>query len=187
LGNTALVKEEAREAATAATNGHAPLSDGSVDEAPAIKPIEGTYDANKLGVLKGLEAVRMRPSMYIGDTGVRGLHHLFVEILDNSIDEVLAGHCDQILVTLGKDNIVTVTDNGRGIPVDVNAQTGRTGVELVMTELHAGGKFGGGGYKSARRRRLLRQRPIGVAGDGGSPGWQDLPPAVRAGYPSDRA
>jgi len=132
--------------ATSAGDGHAPGS-GELLEAPVLKKVEGAYGADEIGVLKGLEAVRIRPSMYIGDTGMRGLHHLFIEISDNSIDEVLAGHCNKIVVTLGKDNVVRVEDNGRGIPVDVNQQTGKTGVELVLTELHAGGKFGGGGYK----------------------------------------
>jgi DNA gyrase subunit B len=110
---------------------------------------ENSYDADKLSQLKGLEAVRHRPAMYIGDTGVPGLHHLFKEIIDNSIDEVLAGHCTQIYVTLDKDYTITVSDNGRGIPVDINKQTGLPGVEMVLTSLHAGGKFGDGGYKTS--------------------------------------
>ena len=87
--------------------------------------------------------------MYIGDTGVPGLHHLFKEIIDNSIDEVLAGHCNKVTVTLGKDRTVSVEDNGRGIPVDINTKSGKPGVELALTELHAGGKFGEGGYKTS--------------------------------------
>ena len=114
---------------------------------PSVEKIESLYNADNLSVLEGLEAVRMRPGMYIGDVGVRGLHHLFKEIIDNSVDEVLAGHCTEIDVVLGKDYTLSVTDNGRGIPVDVNRDTGKTGVELVLTELHAGGKFGDGGYK----------------------------------------
>lgn len=114
---------------------------------PSITKIEQAYDADDLSVLKGLEAVRLRPGMYIGDTGIRGLHHLFKEIIDNSVDEVLAGHCTEIDVVLGEDYVISVTDNGRGIPVDINRDSGKTGVELVLTELHAGGKFGDGGYK----------------------------------------
>ena len=118
------------------------------ETAPTNKKIEGDYNANEsLRVLKGLEAVRERPGMYIGDTGPNGLHHLFKEIIDNSIDEVLAGHCNTINIVLAKDYSLSVEDNGRGIPVDVNTESGKTGVELVLTELHAGGKFGGGGYK----------------------------------------
>ena len=150
MAKTAVIETEDTKNKGTETNGYAPSGNGSVTEAnetPALQKVVGEYDANNIGVLKGLEAVRMRPSMYIGDTGMRGLHHLFIEISDNSIDEVLAGHCDKIMVTLDKNNVVTVRDNGRGIPVDVNAQTGKTGVELVLTELHAGGKFGGGGYK----------------------------------------
>ncbi len=109
--------------------------------------VEGEYTAQQLTVLKGLEAVRRRPAMYIGDTGPRGLHHLFVEVLDNSVDEALAGHCDHIDVILHADQSVSVIDNGRGIPVDIHPEVGLPGVEVVMTMLHAGGKFGGGGYR----------------------------------------
>ncbi len=109
--------------------------------------VEGEYTAQQLTVLKGLEAVRRRPAMYIGDTGPRGLHHLFVEVLDNSVDEALAGYCDHIDVILHADQSVSVIDNGRGIPVDIHPEVGLPGVEVVMTMLHAGGKFGGGGYR----------------------------------------
>ena len=111
------------------------------------EPKNTNYGAEQIQILEGLEGVRRRPGMYIGSTGSRGLHHLVYEIVDNSIDEALAGFCDTIKVIIHPDNSITVSDNGRGIPVGIHEKTGKSAVEAALTMLHAGGKFGGGGYK----------------------------------------
>ena len=110
---------------------------------------ESSYTARHLSVLEGLEAVRKRPGMYIGTTDSRGLMHCLWEIIDNAVDEALGDHCDRIEIVLHADSSVEVRDNGRGIPVDIEPKTGLTGVEVVFTKLHAGGKFGGGSYAAS--------------------------------------
>ena len=117
------------------------------DTEETVTQVDHAYGGSEIQVLEGLEAVRKRPGMYIGSTSESGLHHLVYEIVDNSIDEALAGFCDEITVTINEGDTITVTDNGRGIPVDIQPQTGLPALEVVFTVLHAGGKFGGGGYK----------------------------------------
>ncbi len=128
-------------------NGVAASADGGEEAGEDLRRVTAEYNADSLRSMEGVEHVRHRPSMYIGDTGTGGLHHLMFEILDNSVDEVLAGHASEIWVTLNSDQTISVRDNGRGIPTGINTQTKMTGVEMAMTKLNSGGKFGDGGYK----------------------------------------
>jgi DNA gyrase subunit B len=149
-----LFEESVAPVSTDNTTPQEPIDSVQVDESPAAPPaeehvngrVEHTYGAQDITVLEGLEAVRKRPGMYIGSTSARGLHHLVYEVVDNSVDEALAGHCDHIKIALREDGGVRVEDNGRGIPVDIHPTEGKPTVEVVMTILHARGKFGGGGY-----------------------------------------
>lgn len=149
-----LFEESVAPVSTDNTTPQEPIDSVEAGESPAAQPadeivngrVEHTYGAQDITVLEGLEAVRKRPGMYIGSTGPRGLHHLVYEVVDNSVDEALAGYCDHIKITMQADGGVRVEDNGRGIPVDIHPTEGKPTVEVVMTILHAGGKFGGGGY-----------------------------------------
>src|SRR5260370_14221822 len=130
-----------------------PPDDSDIGKAVTSNPAEGLekYDASKIDKREGLEAVRRRPGMYIGDPDERGLHHCVFEVLDNSIDEHLAGYCDNIEVNIHVDGSISIRDNGRGIPVDLHPKWNMPAVELVLTNLHAGGKFGQGAYKDSGR------------------------------------
>ncbi|WP_165066299.1 DNA topoisomerase (ATP-hydrolyzing) subunit B [Marisediminicola senii] len=139
--STSSTPSDAADSAAGAADDAAPATASDIAE-----PRDDTYGADQIQVLEGLEAVRKRPGMYIGSTGPRGLHHLVYEVVDNSVDEALAGYCDTILVTMLANGGIRVVDNGRGIPVDLNKSENKSTVEVVMTILHAGGKFGGGGY-----------------------------------------
>src|SRR2546421_4938303 len=149
---------------------------------------EATYTAKDITVLEGLEPVRLRPGMYIGSTGARGLHHLVYEVVDNSVDEALAGRNERVEITLHPDNSVTVRDFGSGIPVDVMADQGLPALTVVLTKLHAGGKFGGDGYKVSGGLHGVGVSVVNAVSErlapGGRPRGQSLRPGVRAGGPA---